>query len=75
MTTFCLNPRWAKMKDGTHRLLNKETDVKLKSLKNDCGTGYTWHIIWADGKEWNTLYSSRGKDSYRKSDLQIKFKN
>jgi len=74
MTTFYLDLRWAKMPDGTHRLLDKETDVKLRSLKNNCGTGYTWHIIWADGKKRKTLYSSTGKDSYKKSEIQIKFK-
>lgn len=72
MTTFYLQPRWAEI-NGKMELLDKITDVKLKSLNNEHGKGYTWHIIWRDGKMSNTLYSSKGKDCFRKKDLCLKF--
>lgn len=74
-TTFILKARLVEMKDGTHEFLNKDSDVKLRSLPHynwNNKVSYAWHLVWRDGKTENTLYSSRGRDCFRKKDLSIK---
>jgi len=51
--------------------MGKEIHSYLKSLPNEFGKGYTWHIIYENSeiRNWNTLYSSKGKDSFRKKEM------
>ena len=52
---------------------NKLLDFKVKSMRNSLGDGYTWNVIFEDNTFLNTLYNSRGKDSFRKKQIEVKY--
>ena len=65
MVTLLLAKRYGKQ--------NKLLDFKVRSLRNSVGSGYTWNVIFEDNTFLNTLYNSRGKDSFSKKQLEVKY--
>ena len=47
---------------------------KVRSMRNEYGTGQTWHVIFESGETLNTLYSSRGKDRFKKAQMNFEYK-
>ena len=65
MVTLLLKKRYGKQ----NRLLN----FKVKSLRNSFGSGYTWNVVFEDGTFYNTLYNSKGRDSFNKKQIEVKY--
>ena len=47
---------------------------KVRSMRNEYGTGQTWHVIFESGETLNTLHSSRGKDRFTKKQIIFEYK-